>query len=56
MTTSLSNLVDNLSGVYDVHAIGVWKEKKLGWIVHLLDLKMADWIINTKNVKNRTLS
>ena len=29
-----------------------WKEKKLGWILNLLDLKMVDWIINTKNAKN----
>ena len=33
-----------------------WKEKKLGWIVNLLDLKMVDWIINENNAKNHTLS
>ena len=33
-----------------------WKEKKLGWIANLLDLKMVDWIIDAKNVKNNTLS
>ena len=55
MSTSLSNLVDNLSGVYEKEC-NRCKEKKLGWIVNLLDLKMVDWIINAKNVKNHTLS
>ena len=30
----------------------VWKEKTLGWIVNLLGLKMAHWIISVTNVKN----
>ena len=30
------------------------KKKKLGWIVNLSDLKMADWIINAKNAKNHS--
>ena len=30
MSTSLSNLVDNLSGVYDKECKNAWKEKKLG--------------------------
>ena len=34
------------------NARNAWKEKKLGWIVNLLDLKMVDWIINAKNAKN----
>ena len=33
-----------------------WKEKKIGWIVNSLHLKMVDWIINVKSVKNHTLS
>ena len=32
------------------------KEKKVGWILNLLDLKMVDWIINAKNAKNHTVS
>ena len=30
-------------------------KKKLGWIANLLDLKMVDRIVDTKNVKNHTL-
>ena len=30
MSTSLSNLVDNLSGVHDKECRKIWKEKKLG--------------------------
>ena len=37
------------------NASDAWKEKKLGWIVNLLGLKMVDWVINAKNVKNHTL-
>ena len=33
-----------------------WKEKKLGQIVNLLDLKMVDWTISAKNAKNHALS
>ena len=29
--------------------------KKLGWIADLSDLKMVDWIIGVKNIKNHTL-
>ena len=49
MSTSLSNLVDNLSGVYDKECK---KCMETGWIANLLDLKMVDWIISVKNVKN----
>ena len=56
MSTSLSNLVDNLSGVYDKNIKKAWKEKILGLIVNLLGLKMFDWIISVKNVKNHTQS
>ena len=38
------------------NARNVWQEKKLGWIVNLLDLKLVNWIINAKNAKNHTLS
>ena len=30
MSTALSNLVDNLPGVYDKECKNAWKEKKLG--------------------------
>ena len=52
MSTSLSSLVDNLPGVYDKECKRCMERKKLGWIVNLLDLKMVDWIISVKNVKN----
>ena len=50
MSTLLSNLVDDLSGVYDK---GCKKsiEKKIGWIANLSDLKMVDWIIYAKMQK-----
>ena len=56
MSTSLSNLVDNLSGIHDKECKKCMERKKLGWIVNLLDLKMVAWIINAKNAKNHTLS
>ena len=56
MSTSLSNLADNLSGVYDKECKKCMEQKKLGWIVNLLDLKMVDWIIFANNAKNHTLS
>ena len=34
------------------NAKNVGKEKKLSQIVNLLDLKMVDWIISVRNVKN----
>ena len=55
ISTSLSNLVNDVSGIYDKEC-KKWMGKKLGWIVNLLDLKMVDWIINAKNAKNYTLS
>ena len=55
ISTSLSNLVNDVSGIYDKEC-KKWMEKKLAWIVNLLDLKMVDWIINAKNAKNYTLS
>ena len=56
MSTSLSNLVDNVSAVYDKECKKCMERKKLGWIANLLDLKLVDWIINVKSVKNQTLS
>ena len=52
MQTSLSSLVDNLSGVYDKACKKCIERKKIDWVVNLLDLKMVDWIISLKNVKN----
>ena len=43
MSTSLSNLVDNLSGVYDKECKKCMERKKLGWIVNLLNLKLIDY-------------
>ena len=57
MSTSLSNLVDNLSGIYDKECKKcMQRKKKSAWIVNLLDLKMVDWIMHAKNAKNDTLS
>ena len=56
MSTSLSNLVNILSGVYDKECKRRMERKKIGWIVNLLDFKTVDWIINAKNAKNHTLS
>ena len=42
MLTSLSNLLDNLSGVYDKECKWCMERKKIGSIVNLLDLKMID--------------
>ena len=42
MSTSLSNLVDSLSGVYDKECKKCMEIKGLGWIVNVLDLKMVD--------------
>ena len=52
MSTSLSNLVDKLSEVYNKECNKCMERKKLGWIVNLLDLKMVGWIINAKNAKH----
>ena len=56
ISTSLSNLADNLSGAYDRRMLEMhgMKKKKLGWIVDLLELKTVDWIVNAKNAKNHT--
>ena len=54
MSSSLSNLVDNLLGFYDKECKKCMERKKIGWIVNLSDLKMVDWIINAKNAKNHT--
>ena len=56
MSTSSSNFVDSSLVVYDKECKKCMERKKLGWIVNLLDLNMADWIIDAKNVKNHTLS
>ena len=42
MSTSLSNLVYNLSGFYDKEYKKCMERKKIGWIVNLLGLKMVD--------------
>ena len=58
MSTSLSNLVDNLSGVYDKECKKCMERKKIGWVVNLLGRLnynlMVDWIISVKNVENHT--
>ena len=41
-STLLSNVVDNLSGVYDKECKKCMERTKLGEIVNLLDLKMVD--------------
>ena len=55
-STSLSNLVDNLSGIYDKECKKCMEIKKKDLFVDLSDLKMVDLIINVKNAKNQTLS
>ena len=55
-STSLSNLVDNLSGIYDKECKKCMEIKKIDLFVDLSDLKMVDLIINVKNAKNQTLS
>ena len=42
MQTSLSHLVDKLSGVYDKECKKCKERRKLGSISNLLDLKMVD--------------
>ena len=53
MSTSLINLVDNLSGVYDKECKRCMERKRIR--LNLLDLKMVDQVINVKNAKNHTL-
>ena len=52
------SVVFNNGSTYDYHFVvkNAWKEKKLGWIANLLDLKMIGWLIDAKNVKNHTQS
>ena len=56
MSTSLSNLVDNLSGVYDKECKRCMERKKIRLNCESMDLKMVGWIINAKNAKHHTLS
>ena len=51
MATSLSDFVDNLSGVYDEECKRCMERNKIR-----LNFKMVDWIINTKNAKYHALS
>ena len=50
--SSLSNLADNLSRVYDKKCNKCRERRKLSQIVNLLDLKMVDWIVSVKDIKN----
>ena len=52
LQSSLSNLADNLSRVYDKKCNKCRKRRKLSQIVNLLDLKMVDWIVSVKDIKN----
>ena len=52
MQTSLSNLVDNLSGIYDKECKKYKERRKIKLSCNLLDLKVVDWIISVNNVKN----
>ena len=53
MQTSLSNLVDNLSGIYDKECKKYKERRKIKLSCNLLDLKVVDWIISVNNVKDR---
>ena len=55
-TDLLSNLVDNLSGIYDKECKKCMERKKNRLNCDLLNLKLVDWIINAKNAKYHTLS
>ena len=52
MSTSLSNLVDNLSEIYDKECKKYKERRKIKLSCNLLDLKVVDWIISVNNVKN----
>ena len=51
MSTSVSNLVDNLSEILKKNANRAWKEKKIDQNVILSGLKIIDSITDAKNVE-----
>ena len=53
MSTSLSNLVDNLSEILKKNANRTWKEKKIDQNVILSGLKIIDSITDAKNVEKK---
>ena len=53
MSTSLSNLVDNLSEILKKNANRAWKEKKIDQNVILSGLKIIDSITDAKNVEKK---
>ena len=55
MSTSLSNLVDNLSGIYK-ECKKCMQRKKIRLTCEFIGRLMVDWIINAKNAKDHTLS
>ena len=57
MPSKVSDLIDYISEIYNTECKSCMDGKKiLGRNVNLLDLKMADWITNAKNVEKNTLS
>ena len=56
MSTSLSNLVDNLSGVFDKECKKCMKRKKIRLNCEFIGFKNITININVKSVKNHTLS
>ena len=53
MSTSVSNLVDNLSEILKKNANRAWKEKKIDQNVILSGLKIIDSITDAKNVEKK---
>ena len=53
MSTSLSNLVDNLSEILKKNENRAWKEKKIDQNVILSGLKIIDSITDAKNVEKK---
>ena len=53
MSTSVSNLVDNLSEILKKNANRTWKEKKIDQNVILSGLKIIDSITDAKNVEKK---
>ena len=51
MSSSLSDLVDNLSEIYNKNVKHAWKEKVLNQSVILSSLKIIKYVTNVKNVK-----
>ena len=57
MPSKVSDLIDYISEIYNTECKSCMDGKKiLGRNVNLLDLKMADWITNAKNVEKNALS